>query len=353
MNPPDGGPVRSLGMNSGAGHPVAGPDTLDGPDSGVVRSGRAAVTDGPDNVRASLDDPDSGATRTRGGAGRASVVPDGLDADSGVVRGRGVAGRASIAQAAPDAAMGAAVPGRVPPVTDPADDLIGSGADREGGLRGAGAELRQKMRTERQLRQVTLMSLAALVLLVLPAIFGIRALSSDPVFSSLDELNVPSWAATNIEDQGSGSRWCFLDCRFRERIAESEKAFPETSQAYTKALTEAGWTQWKVADCPENPINTEEGAYSCWQRDEFTLDLYVSLPGCAVDQVIPEAGSEEAVEGAAAPKECVGSTVSIKVQNTIFDTRGKTDQAPGLLGVTPDPTLPADSPLLEPTPEAS
>ncbi|MBG0566197.1 hypothetical protein [Actinoplanes aureus] len=234
------------------------------------------------------------------------------------------------------------------------DDLLPEPREgREGGLRGAGAELRQRMRTERQMRQVTLISLAALVLLVLPAFFGIRALSSDPVFSSLDDLEVPSWAATKVEDQGSGSRWCLLECRFRERIAESDQPFKETSQAYAKALTDAGWTQWQVADCPETPINPEEGTYSCWRHDEFTLDLYVSLPGCAVEQATPEAGTEEAVEGAAAAEECVGSTVNIKVQNTISDQRGKTDQAPGPVGVTPDPTLPADSPLLEPTPEAS
>jgi hypothetical protein len=219
-------------------------------------------------------------------------------------------------------------------------------------LRGAGAELRQRMRTERQLRQITLMSLAALVLLVFPAFFGIRAMTSDPVFSSLDDLEVPSWAATKVEDQGYGSLWCFLDCRFRERIAESDQPFKETSAAYSAALTKAGWTQWKVAECPETPVNPEESSYSCWRRDEFTLDLSVGLPGCAVTaDAIPPAGTEEATAGAV--KECVGSTVNIKVQNTISDQRGKTDQAPGPLGVTPDPTLAPDSPLLGPTPQAS
>ncbi|MEU4425698.1 hypothetical protein AB0F81_34175 [Actinoplanes sp. NPDC024001] len=275
--------------------------------------------------------------------GRAAVSPD---ADSGP----GMPGRASVPP--PAGAGDGLAPGRATAgVDDARSGAVGvpRSGDRESGLRGAGAELRQKMRSERQLRQVTLMSLAALVLLVLPAIFGIRALTSDPVFSSLDDLKVPAWAATKVEDQGSGSRWCFLDCRFRERIAESEKPFADTSKAYTTALAEAGWKQWKVAECPETPVNPDEGAYSCWQRDEFTLDLYVSLPGCAVEQALPEAGNPEA----ATAEQCVGSTVNIKVRNTITDERGKTDQAPGPVGVTPDPTLPPDSPLLEPTPEAS
>ncbi|RAK26763.1 hypothetical protein B0I29_126154 [Actinoplanes lutulentus] len=204
------------------------------------------------------------------------------------------------------------------------------------------------MRTQRRLRVGVLLTLAAVVLLVLPAFFGIRAISSDPVFASLDKLSVPGWAAQDVEDQASNSRWCFLDCRFRERMAVSEKPFAETAKAYTGALTDAGWTQWKVADCPETAIDKEEGSYTCWRRDELTLDLYVSLPGCAVEQVTLAEGTEDA-----APKECDGSTVSIKVQNTVMDQRGKADTNPGLVGVQPDAVLPTDDPLLDPTPEAS
>jgi integrin beta 3 len=238
----------------------------------------------------------------------------------------------------------------VSPAAEPADgkrDASDVPQNDEGGLLG-------KLRSRRQLRLVSLMSLAGLVLLVLPAFFGIRAMSSDPVFDSLNALRVPDWAATKIEDhQGSGNPWCIMECRFRERIAESDRSFQDTTQAYSTALTEAGWKQWKVADCPETQINDGEGAYTCWRRDELTLDLHVSLPGCAVEQVLAEAGSEAAVEGQAAPETCEGSTVNIMVQNTISDQRGKTDKAPGPLGVTPDPVLPTDDPLLEPTPEAS
>jgi integrin beta 3 len=86
------------------------------------------------------------------------------------------------------------------------------------------------------------------------------------------------------------------------------------------------------------------------------LDLWVRLPECAVDQVaaqdpatIPSAGTAPAD-----PKDCTGSTVSIKVQNAITDTRGKPqppEESP-LVGETPDPVL-SDDPLLEPTPTPS
>jgi hypothetical protein len=220
------------------------------------------------------------------------------------------------------------------------------------GLRGASTELRNQMRTRRRLRLVTLLSLAAVVLVLLPAVFGLRAASRDPVFSSLDALSVPTWAAKNVKDQVSGSRWCFLDCRFRERIVESGKSFKDTTQAYTSALTAAGWQPWTVAECPEQPIAAADGTYSCWKRDEFTLDLWVHQPECAVDQIAAQdPGLVTAAPSTPAAK-CVGSTVSIKVQNAISDLRGKpAPQESPLIGETPDPTIPDDS--AQPTPAAS
>ncbi|AEV87375.1 Collagen alpha-5(VI) chain [Actinoplanes sp. SE50] len=230
----------------------------------------------------------------------------------------------------------------------------GPGGEPERGL----SELRQKLRSQRRLRLITLTTLAAVVLLVLPAFFGIRAVSSDPVFASLDALNVPSWADQKPDDKNSGSRWCFGDCRFRERTTESQRPFKETTEAYSKALTEAGWSPWKVAGCPESPIKAEEGTYTCWRRDEFTLDLAVGLPGCAVDQVaadaLPDAGTDQAEAGTKGAQKCAdGSTVSIKVRDEITDERGKVDQHPGPVGATPDPVLNQNDPLLQPTPQAS
>ncbi|MFI5892836.1 hypothetical protein ACIA5D_22270 [Actinoplanes sp. NPDC051513] len=212
------------------------------------------------------------------------------------------------------------------------------------------------MRTQRRLRVVTLLSLAVVVLMVMPAFFGLRSLGKDPVFGSLDSLGVPSWAEQDVRDNGSGSLWCFLDCRFRERIAQSSKPFKETAAAYTTALEKAGWTPWRVSECPETAIAADQGTYTCFKRDEFTLDLWVRLPECAVDQVAAQDPTVVLPSSAVTPepKKCVGSTISIKVTNAIADTRGKPEpkQDKPLVGETPEPGL-SNDPLLEPTPAAS
>jgi len=202
---------------------------------------------------------------------------------------------------------------------------------------------------------ITLVSLSVVVLGLLPLIFGIQSVSRDPVFNSLDSLNVPGWAASQVKDQGSGSRWCFLDCRFRERTTQSSKPATETASVYSAALTAAGWQRWEVEGCPEQPVTG--GSYTCWRRDEFTLDLWVGPPGCAVDQVAaqdPIALPSTGVVPSPPAGACVGSTVSIKVQNAITDLRGKTEPKPNpsLVGETPDPTLGPDL-LLTPTPTQS
>ncbi|PRX17961.1 hypothetical protein CLV67_114132 [Actinoplanes italicus] len=299
---------------------------------GAAAPGRASA--GRDGDR---DNAPGGPGAGRGGSATGSISPAGAGGGSGRV----AAGTRSAAPGVPD------------------DGFEGSGdAEPEGGLRGAGAELRQKLRTERRLRLITLVSLAALVLLVLPAFFGVRAMSSDPVLASLDSLQVPAWAAKNEKEFESGNSLCIMECEFRERVTDSEQPFTETSKVYTTALKSAGWTERKVAGCPESPIREDEGVYTCWERDELTLDLAVSLPGCAVDQFAaeqnPSAGAEP-VEPAA-PGECVGSTVRIKVWNAIVDERGKTDTAPGPVGQTPDPILRTDDSIFQqssPTPEAS
>ncbi|WP_130513047.1 hypothetical protein [Krasilnikovia cinnamomea] len=214
------------------------------------------------------------------------------------------------------------------------------------------------MRTQRRLRVFTLMSLAVVVLGLLPLFFGIRSATRDPVFTSLDALQVPSWAAAQVKDRSSGSQWCFLDCRFRERTAQSQQPYQETTKAYAAALSTAGWHRWKVDECPEQPVTN--GSYTCWRRDEFTLDLWVGPPACAIDAIAaqdPAALPSTGANGVAPPtdpKKCTGSSVSIKVQNAITDLRGKPEPAPNpsLVGETPDPVL-SDDPLLEPTPSRS
>jgi hypothetical protein len=278
-----------------------------------------------------------------------------------VTAGRGTgpvtAARGTGRVAVGSASAGIAVPSALEdgPATAAADDPAGN--DAAGG--GLGSELRQQLRTRRRLRVVTLVTLSVIVLVLLPLLFSIRATTRDPVFTSLDTLDVPGWAAQKVSDQSSGSRWCFIDCRFRERTAQSQQPFAATDKVYASALKTAGWLPWKVAGCPDQPIAPTDGAYSCWQRDEFTLDLWVRLPECAVDQVaandpavLPSTGPDGTVPKPP-PGKCTGSTVSIKVQNAITDKRGTPDgEKPGLTGETPDPIL-SNDPLLEPTPSPS
>ena len=236
-------------------------------------------------------------------------------------------------------------------------DGVPDGDEARGGLLGKGAELRARLRTERKLRVITLVTLSVIVLGLLPLLFGIRSATRDPVFNSLDALSVPTWADKDVDDRTSGSIWCFFDCRFRERSAQSERPFEETDRVYAQALTAAGW-QPRSGNCSDQPDTS--GKYTCWTRDEFSLDLWVRLPDCAVDAVaaqdpatLPSAGPDGVVV-TPDPADCTGSTVSIKVQNAVTDPRLRPQPAvdPSLIGETPDPVLTND-PLLEPTPTAS
>jgi integrin beta 3 len=299
----------------------------------------------------------------------AGVAPAGPAAAGMAVTGTTVAGTAAAgtavvpgptARAAAPVSAGPGTPARgaaTPP--DDADDAPareGSGAAAwpvsppGGGVR---ADLRRALRERRRVRMVTLLTVTLVLLGALPLYFGIRSATRDPVFTALDGLAVPEWAAAGIEDRSSGSRWCFSECLFRERTARSGRATEETAQVYTAALTEAGWRPWVVAGCP--PEQPGGGTFTCWQRDEFTLDLWVRAPTCEED---PAAGAAEpgevGTEPPAGSAACAGSTVSIKVRNAISDERGRPEGTPdpNLVGETPDPVIP-DTLLETPTPTPS
>ncbi|HEX5596321.1 MAG TPA: hypothetical protein VFX61_09940 [Micromonosporaceae bacterium] len=213
---------------------------------------------------------------------------------------------------------------------------------------GARSKNQRGEREQRRLRLIALVTVSVVLLGALPAFFGLRALSRDPVFSTLDALPVPAWAATQVEDQVSGSRWCLVDCRLRERTAQSEHGWEETAQVYEQALTTEGWRPWRSEFCPEQQV---EGSYTCWQRDELTLDLWVRA-SCPLDpeQALPA----EELNGPEAPPtdaaECGRSVVTVKVRNAIDDkrTRPQPSTDPSLIGEEPDPVL-TDDPL-SPTP---
>ncbi|MEU8080853.1 hypothetical protein AB0B31_36040 [Catellatospora citrea] len=280
----------------------------------------------------------------------------------------------------PGPAAGGRPPGRPEPIAvrppDP-NAVVPPSGDRRAGLaagvdviRGARSEVRKQLREQQRLRMWTLIALVAVIVGALPFYFVLRAATRDPVLTTLDALDVPSWAVTSgkTEDNIYGSRWCLIDCRYRERSLESSKGIDETTQAYTKALTDAGWARWDVASCVLD--EGTQGEYSCWRRDEFTLDLWVrpiTTPECSnllrnrptigpSDEPEAESSADPSAAPAGDPDACKGSAVTIKVQNTVADDRIRFtadpngDQGPGTdeeTGEEPGAESPA------PTPSAS
>ncbi|WP_204000426.1 hypothetical protein [Micromonospora lutea] len=199
-----------------------------------------------------------------------------------------------------------------------------------------------------RLRTAVLVLASVLLLGVLPAIFGVQTMNRDPVFASLDKLEVPSWASVDPVDDVSGSQWCLLDCRLRERTATSDRSPDETAQAYEAALSRDGWQRWTPNYCPEQE---EKGSYTCWRLDELTLDLWVRERTCVPPPVDGEPAVVPAPDPSTAAEACPGSLVSVKVRNAIDDerTRPQPSTDPSLTGEDPFPTLTED-PLGDLTP---
>ncbi|MEV6815081.1 hypothetical protein [Micromonospora sp. NPDC051296] len=213
---------------------------------------------------------------------------------------------------------------------------------------GTGTEPRRQGHGNQRLRAIILAVVSVVLLGGVPVFFGLQAANRDPVFASLDELDVPTWAAAQPVDDVSGSRWCLLDCRLRERTVNSDRSPEETAPVYEAALREDGWQPWTPNYCPEQE---EKGSYTCWRRDELTLDLWVRAPACVPPPVDGEPAVVPSPDPDTAAEECAGSLVSVKVRNAIDDerTRPQPSTDPSLTGVDPYPTLEED-PLGELTP---
>jgi hypothetical protein len=260
----------------------------------------------------------------------------GLD-DSGepvVARARtAVPGATAAATAAEglDGAQGAATGSIRPAAARPRPSVVSARAD-----------LRRQLRTHSRVRLATLISVVVVILGALPLYLMIQAVTRDPVFTSLNALRLPAWAAADPTDSSFGSRWCIMNCRFRERDLTSQRPTDETASVYQNALKSAGWQPWKVGQCPDTQA---PGHYSCWRRDEYTLDLWVRDPPCKSDPLRqrPTVGPP-ASPGAAGtkPDDCSGSMISIKVRNRIDDERGRGPEPKvdsSLTGETPDGVL--------------
>jgi len=223
---------------------------------------------------------------------------------------------------------------------------------------GARSELRRQLREVERMRRITLVAVVLIILGAYPTYLLTQMATRDPVFNSLDTLGVPDWATGEPTDMVFGSRWCIKECRFRERNLISQRAPEETARVYEQALQAAGWQPWHVAGCP-----TDLPGYTCWTRDEFTLDLYVREPPCAneplrrrptVGPTAPTGGagpSEGAPSTVGAPgsppaDDCAGAAVTIKVRNVIDDPRGHEEgvgpEEPG--GEVPPDATPSGTP---------
>jgi integrin beta 3 len=241
--------------------------------------------------------------------------------------------------------------GSTPRDADHADSRAGLQAGM-GAIKGAHSELRRQMREQQRLRMLTLMAVIVAVLGALPLFLLVQAANRDPVFTALDALTVPSWATSKPGDKVAGSRWCALECRFRERDMQSTKTSEETNAVYMRALQNAGWTRWKVAGCPVQEV---EGHYTCWRRDEYTLDLWVRNTPCTDDakRNQPTVGPNPSGSAATDPQAvaCSGSVVSFKVYNAIADDRltRPTDQASNP-ALSPDDLQPSGTAKPSPAP---
>lgn len=271
------------------------------------------------------------------GGPRRTGQPDGGRGPAVAPPGPGPRSGTAVARANPDGPRAAADEPAEPDRTDPVGDAPEASPSR--------SDLRRQLSEQRRLRTIALVLASLLVLGALPLFFGIRAATRDPVFNALDALAVPAWAETSTVDGVSGSRWCLLECRFRERTVQSANSWQETAEVYQAALAREGWQRWEVALCPEQPVQDQH--YSCWRRDELTLDLWVRTPVCPTDQpdgVPPVAPSPGADATPPADPSCTGSIVSIKVRNAIADERTgpRPTTDPSLTGEDPEPIFTED-----------
>jgi integrin beta 3 len=176
---------------------------------------------------------------------------------------------------------------------------------------GRRAALKREFNEVRRIRTATVILLVLAVLGAPLTFYAIREAARDPVLGHLSALEVPGWAAREPQDEVTGSRWCIGQCRLRQRILRSERTPEETSAVYATALRKAGWVPWKIEGCP---AEGQQGVESCWQRDEYVLDLWVYQPECEVQLKVPDP-SQPATPLAEAV--CPPTVVTLKIINKV------------------------------------
>jgi hypothetical protein len=221
----------------------------------------------------------------------------------------------------------------VPRVEPPEPDGPEAGSGRRAPLSRAPLSRAPLSQQARRARLITLVVVAVALLGVLPAALLLRDTGKDPVLTAMDSLSVPGWASEQHEDVATGNRWCIDTCRLRERTWRSAKPAKETDPAYQQALVQSGWLPWHTAGCPTGTA----GVYSCWQRDQYVLDLWTRDAPCDLSNVAPapSAGTPSGAPpsgtagagpsavpiptptGSEPPSTCSGSLVTVKVSEKV------------------------------------
>jgi hypothetical protein len=180
------------------------------------------------------------------------------------------------------------------------------------------AEMRRQLRVAQQLKVATLVVVAVLLLAAYPIYLFTRAVAEDPIFGELNGLDLPGWAVVQHDDSFSGSRWCIDQCRYRERTWVSDHKPDETSSVYDTAFTAAGWRPRTTGVCP----TVTEGIASCWQRDEYVMDMWVRAPVCNLPPPRPSIKPNATASASPTPSPspsaaCPAALVTVKVYNAI------------------------------------
>ncbi|WP_203920897.1 hypothetical protein [Rugosimonospora africana] len=197
---------------------------------------------------------------------------------------------------------------------------------RAGDFDDADGPRRRPTAPARPVHVLALAAVAVLLLGVLPLVLFVQNASSDPVVKNLNSLSLPAWADEQHQDDASGSRWCAGNCRLTERTWRSAKAAADTDRAFQTALTGAGWVHWQTAGCPK--LGT--GTYTCWQRDQYVLDLWTRNAVCGLSGIAPSPGAptpstppsslsplDPLPSASGAPPTCAGALVTAKVTQRI------------------------------------
>ncbi len=113
------------------------------------------------------------------------------------------------------------------------------------------------------------------LLLVLPVALLVRQRLADPLAGQLDALGVPAAVDLHHADDHGQSPYCVDTCAWLKRIYQSGQPAQQTDTVFRSALTAHGWRTAK-GTCPK----PADGSYSCWQRDQYVLDLWVRPANC-------------------------------------------------------------------------